>query len=81
MAGKDRSTAPQHRGAVLPMTMPALKRQSMVTMILMNIIMRVIVNMMLIMNIIINIMMMIMMMIAIVIVIIMVMKGFILGVI
>ena len=41
------------------MTVPILKRQSMLTMTLMNIIMRVIVNMMLIMNIIINIMMMI----------------------
>ena len=40
------------------MTMPILKRQSMLLCI-MNIIMRVIVNMMLIMNIIINIMMMI----------------------
>ena len=47
----------QHRGAVLLGTVPILKRQSMLTMTLMNIIMRVIVNMMLIMNIIINIMM------------------------
>ena len=48
----------QHRRAVLLMTMPILKRQSMLLCI-MNIIMRVIVKMMLIINIIINIMMMI----------------------